>query len=180
MSKSVIEGIGSIYGGVYDEVRIEGIGKLKGDLKTASLNIEGVFKSKARIEADTINCEGVARLLADVKAKTLNIEGVVKIRYGKLEADNIICDGVLISSKEISADKLFVDGLCSINKFFGEEIVIKHNSNSMNKTNLPVSIKPFDKLYLGRTLSSSHSLVDKIECSRLEASSLQAKIVKAH
>lgn len=55
-----IEGFGSISGGDYDRVEIEGIGKIRGDIKAGSIFIEGVSKCLGTIETEEFTCSGIA------------------------------------------------------------------------------------------------------------------------
>lgn len=180
MRRSVIEGIGTVYGDTYDELRVEGIGKLKGDANAKIVSIEGLFKGKGRITTDKLICEGIARIFKDIKAREVRIEGVMKLRGCKLEADSLYCDGIIVCNREISADNINIDGICSVAKMYGDNIKIHYNFDNCTWQKLPVKEKSLFKLYFGRDLSLDFSTVDYIECTRLEAEGLHAKSIKAH
>ncbi|WP_066716099.1 hypothetical protein [Clostridium sp. Marseille-P299] len=136
MHSQTIEGVGSISGGEYDRIGIEGVGNSKGDIIVKELDIEGVFKSSGKIKADSIQCEGVAELSDDVRANKLIIEGVMKLsKNAKLEAEEIICDGCMYTKSEISTDRLYVDGCIKAQEIFGEEIIINSKSSVTSKIN---------------------------------------------
>ena len=71
MHSQTIEGVGSISGGEYERISIEGVGNSKGDITVKQLDIEGVFKSNGKIKAETIECEGVAEFSDTIRAKVL-------------------------------------------------------------------------------------------------------------
>jgi cytoskeletal protein CcmA (bactofilin family) len=179
MRNTTIDGVGSLYGGSYDEVSINGVGKLKDDIKANIINVNGVFKSKGRIEAGSFISDGVSRVHNDIKVKELKVDGVLKARCRKVEADSICCDGIMICSGEVSADNIDIDGQCSISELYGDKVNIKFDLKTGSNAGISKYFKPFVNSYFGRPVSSSHSLVDTIECTDLEASHLKAKSIKA-
>jgi cytoskeletal protein CcmA (bactofilin family) len=81
--RATIDGVGSLYGGSYDEVSINGVGKLKDDIKANIINVNGVFKSKGWIEAGSFISDGVSRVHNDIKVKELKVDGVLKLAVEK-------------------------------------------------------------------------------------------------
>ena len=133
MNSQTIEGVGSISGGEYERISIEGVGNSKGDITVKYLDIEGVFKSNGKIKAETIQCEGVAEFSDKIRANKMIIEGVMKFsKSANVEAEEIICDGCLVTKSEISTDRLLVDGCIKANEIYGEEIII-HTKPFMNR-----------------------------------------------
>ncbi|OOM77267.1 hypothetical protein CLPUN_23840 [Clostridium puniceum] len=179
MQDAKIDGMGTIYGGEYKDVSIGGMGKLKGNIEAEKVIINGMFKSNGEIIANEFVCDGLGRILKNVKVKKAKISGVLKIRRAKLEADNITCDGVITCTHEVSADEIYIDGVCSISKMYGDKITIRNKNDGLTNSKIPTKFLMLTNIYLGRKLSLSHSLVDVIECTDLEASGLKAKIVKA-
>lgn len=116
MNSQTIEGVGSISGGEYERISIEGVGNSKGDITVKYLDIEGVFKSNGKIKAETIQCEGVAEFSDKIRANKMIIEGVMKFsKNANVEAEEIICDGCI-----------------KANEIYGEEIII-HTKPFMNR-----------------------------------------------
>lgn len=179
MQDAKIDGMGTIHAGEYKDVSIGGMGKLKGDIIAEKVIVNGMFKSNGEIIADEFVCDGLGRVFKNIKVKKAKINGVLKIRRGKLEADNITCDGVITSTREVSADEIYIDGVCSISKMYGDKITIRNKNGGLRNSKIPTKFLMLTNMYLGRKLSLSHSLVDVIECTDLEASGLKAKIVKA-
>ncbi len=176
MRREKIEGVGSIYGGEYESILVEGMGKLKGDAKVQTINIDGTFKSKGRIIAEKINIDGFARIYRDIKVKHLTLEGTLKLRRANVNAELVHSDGFLTSTKEISADEILIKGTCSVKKLTGDQIQINHQAPSgKNVIHGNWLIAP----YFGRKVSTNRCLVDVIECTHLKANGLNAKIVRA-
>lgn len=182
MKDERIEGIGSIHGGEYDTIYIEGIGKLKGDVVARRIVVDGLFKSKGRIDVDEMKVEGVARAFRDIRAKTVDISGMLKVRRASLNADKVICEGIIVANQEVSADEIYVDGICSVSRMYGDNVVLKNNRDRINGSRkaLPVRIKPLIKLYFGRDVSPDYSTVDVLECTNLEADGIRARVIRAN
>lgn len=127
--------------------------------------------------------DGIARVFRDIKAKNVVIDGILKLRRASLYACKITCDGIIIGNREVSADEIIVDGICSVSKMYGDKIILKNNQDKgigMQNLKVPVQLKPFLKLYLGRDISTTHSIVDVLECTNLEAEDIKAKVIRAN
>jgi len=183
MRSEKIDGIGSIHGGEYDVISVDGIGKLKGDASAKRIIIDGIFKGKGKLAAEEIEIDGVARVFRNIKSKSVKIDGILKLRRASLYADKIICDGVIVGNREINADEIHIDGICSVSKMYGDKIVLKNNKNKGGRlinANIPIKIEQFFKLYFGRNVSMEYSIVDVIECTDLEAEDIVAKVIQAN
>jgi hypothetical protein len=120
-----LEGIGSISGGEYDSVRVEGVGNCSGKIKANNINIEGVFNCSGEIEAGYLYCEGVSDFKSSIRVKKMNIEGVLNQKeLSKIEAEEIVCEGVIKTFGEISADRLDAEGCISAREIVGDYIKI--------------------------------------------------------
>ena len=181
MSKNAnIDGIGSITSGEYDSVSIGGIGKIKGKVSCNKLVTDGMLKGKGKISAVNFECNGISRMFRDIKCKAVTINGILKLRRANLESDLINCDGIIVCNREISSDEIHIDGICSVAKMYGDKIIIRNRANGIAESKIPYKILPFIRAYLGRKVSLSHSIVDILECTELNAENLIAKSVKAH
>ena len=92
MSEYTCEGLGTIPGGIYDTLRIE-----------------GVFSAGSPIKANTLICEGVINFSAEVTTDTATIEGVVNIN-GPLHATSLDTEGVLNVDCIVVSDSVYSDG----------------------------------------------------------------------
>lgn len=180
MNSEKIEGVGSVYGGKYESINIEGIGKLKGDTDVKKITVEGLLKGKGKITTDEISIEGIARVFRNIKAERVAIDGILKLRRASLYADKITCDGIITCNREVSADNIYIDGVCSVHKMYGDKIFIRNKENGIAESRIPARLVPFLKLYFGREVSLNFSLIDIIECTDLEAAGIKSKTIRAN
>ena len=180
MKNEEVDGIGSVFGGEYDTISFNGIGKLKGETVAKKVIVDGIFKGKGKLLTDELKIDGIARVFREIKAKKVVIDGLLKLRRASLNADAINCDGIMIGNREVCADQIFLDGLCSVTKMYGDQIVLKHNVKNLSNLKLSTQLSPFFKLYFGRKMSMTHSLVDVVECTNLEAEGIKSKIIRAN
>ena len=96
-------------------------------------------------------------------------------------------NGLLVCNREVTADEITIDGICSAARMYGDVICFPHREGESSAAvrasgQLPGPVqwlaRRFPRLYFGRKVSLSHSLVDQLECTQLEASNLQAKVVR--
>lgn len=126
MQNITIDGIGTIQGGEYGNIEIDGIGKCTGDLTAESLSIDGKFKGSGSIRAGLLECNGLATFRGNIHADKIRIDGLVSVTGGtKVEASEIACDGLLTIEGEVSADLIEADGSISANEIVGDRIVIR-------------------------------------------------------
>lgn len=176
--KGNIDGIGSIGSGEYDQIKIDGIGKIKGDVSAASVNADGMLKIKGRVLTDELNIDGIARCFRDIKTKKADIDGILKMRRSSLDAGELRCDGAIICTREINADSVTVHGMCSVKRIYGDRIELLHESKSSEKESQKTILR-LGRLYFGRKISVDHNIVDEIECTSLTAENLKAKIIRS-
>lgn len=120
-----IEGVGTFSGGVYGDLKIDGVCTINGDLEADSLNVDGVCTCNGNITAKKFDCDGVITIAGNLRSGTIDIDGVVKLGGSKVEADRIDCDGVLSINGEISADIIIADGKLNAEEILGDHITIK-------------------------------------------------------
>lgn len=157
-----MEGVGSISGGEYDSVKVEGVCNCSSSIKAKEMSIEGVFNCAGELEVGYIYCEGVANT-SNIRAKRITVEGVLKVKgEGKLEAEEIRCDGVIKTSGEISADILNAEGCISAKEIVGDSIKIDSHNHGRH-------FLPFTK--------KTGSRVSLIEATTIELSNVEADTV---
>lgn len=160
-----IEGMGSCYGGEYNNVKLEGMSTIKDNLKCNSFTSEGMCKCEGEIETLDMKTEGTFKGFGNIKAKNFSTEGYFKAKNSSINADVINIEG-FIDCGELSADLINVDGVCHANKIFGETINL----------NPSINIKTGFNFFLK---SSNISKAEIIECTELKADALTADIIRA-
>jgi len=160
-----IEGVGTIKGGVYGELRVDGVCTIEGDLTAESLKINGVCSCSGDVTAKLFNCDGVLTVSGNLRAGVADIDGVCTVNGSKVEADQIDCDGVLSVEGEISADIIEADGKINAYEIVGDRIRVK--SYWKNHGPLRALFKIGEKF----------STIDLIEGTNIELRGVRAKSV---
>lgn len=161
-----IEGMGSCYGGTYNKVSIEGMTKIKDNIKCNKFSSEGMCKCEGSIEAEEMNIEGTFKSKNNIKTKSFNGEGIIQIKGASINANTITLEGI-IKCEELSADIIDIEGICHVDKLFGDKIIINPTSTNV-KTGFNLFFKPSDV-----------SKANIIECTELTADLLTADIIRA-
>lgn len=177
MNNERISGIGSIHEGEYENINVDGMGKLKGSVKAGKIVVSGAFKSKGKITTDELRIDGLASIFRDVRAKNIVNKGTMKVRRASLQADFVHNEGLLSSTREISADEIKINGYCTIKKMVGDRITIASDFNMVDS--FVKKLHWLVYLYFGRHINAGYSIVDQLECTNLIASDLKAKLVRA-
>ena len=103
------DGIGSVNGGTYDRIHVEGIFTAKGPIKANQVSGEGVMK------------------FTTLSADTLTLEGVTKVD-GLLEAGSCNCEGVLKAGAIMVSGELYSDGVVNTAMLKADRATLLHNS----------------------------------------------------
>ena len=139
------EGIGSVNGGIYDK-----------------LHVEGVFTAKGPIKANQLSGEGVMKFSA-LSAETLTLEGVTKVN-GLLEAGDCNSEGVLKAGAIIVSGNLYSDGVVNTSMLQADNATLVHNKKKE-------SIRPFTRIrafFAGRDIQEENDAkIRDIEANKL-------------
>ncbi len=103
------EGIGSVNGGTYDK-----------------LYVEGIFTAKGPVKANQVSGEGIMKFSA-LSAETLTLEGVTKVN-GLLEAGSCHSEGVLKAGAIIISGNLYAEGVVNTNSLQADSATLLHNN----------------------------------------------------
>ncbi|MCQ6562611.1 polymer-forming cytoskeletal protein [Paenibacillus mendelii] len=105
----VISGMGSASGGDYGKVRIEGTGKVDGDLSCESIQVSGMAAMGGNMTAGRFELQGKLTGVGSLKANTVDIEGHVNLR-GRLQGDDISLTGILKLQGDCEAERFAAHG----------------------------------------------------------------------
>ena len=128
------EGIGSVNGGAYDKLHIEGVFTAKGPIRAKHLSGEGVMKFSA------------------LTAESLTLEGVTKVT-GLLDAGSCSSEGVLSAGAIIVSGDLYSDGVVNTTMLKADNATLLHNRRKE-------STRPFARvrsLFSGRTVEDEQN-----------------------
>lgn len=170
MQSMKIEAMGSINGGKYEDIAIDGLGKINGDIEVNRLSINGVCKCTGLLNSTEFICDGVFEGNRNIKSKNIRVDGVMKLSAGNLEGDSFYCDGVLHTKGNVSFDMAEINGYISAKEITGDRIKINYHIDK----NADISRNIFQFLK-GKVNSNNYCTIDLIE-----ASTVVVKGVKAH
>jgi cytoskeletal protein CcmA (bactofilin family) len=167
-----VDGVTGISGGIYDDLKINGICTASGPLTAKRFEVDGVFTCKGDLTVDSFDCDGVVNIEGNLRAASCDIDGVVNIGGNKVEASEIVCDGVLSIKGQISADTVRADGFVNATEIVGDSITIGSNRRSFF----------FRMLVKLREVTGmpEFSVVDLIEATTVRLRGVKAKEVNGH
>ncbi len=169
-----IDGIGSIQGGEFDELRVNGVGNNHGDIKAEKMYIEGVFKSTGNIETNYLDVEGVGEINGNIRASKITIEGVINFEDSKkIETEQLYCEGCINSVGDLYADMIQATGCIKANGIYGDNIKIDSFHFQMSGLK-----KMLSKLNI--VTSYNGSKVNTIEATTINLSGVKATRVNGH
>jgi cytoskeletal protein CcmA (bactofilin family) len=128
-----LSGIGSASGGTYDTVRVNGIGKIHGDIDCVRCKVEGMASIFGNIRAEAVQIRGKATIKGNVAAGDVKLEGKVAIA-GNCEAESFNAAGDFAVDGLVSADQVSIRlyGSAKVREIGGETIrVLKGPSFSL-------------------------------------------------
>ena len=139
------EGIGSVLGGNYDTLHMEGVFTAKGPIAAKNITGEGVLNFSA-LRADSLTCEGVTNIKGLLEAREANVEGV-------LNAEDIAVAGSFYADGVVNTDTLRA----------GTATLLYHN-----KTNAPHFIAKVYAFFTGKDISvEKEAKIKELEANTL-------------
>lgn len=152
------EGIGSLNGGTYDKLHVEGIFTAKGPLKANMVTGEGIMNFSA-LCAESLTLEGVANIKGALEAGNANVEGV-------LNADRITISG-----------NLYADGVVHTDYLKAGTATLLHNS----KKETPRSFAKIRAFFSGKDVQDEKTAkIREIEADTLVIEDYSVKKIAGH
>ncbi|MCL6444191.1 MAG: bactofilin [Alicyclobacillus sp.] len=108
-----LAGIGSASGGTYQNVDVQGIAKIHGDVECVNCHMEGVSEIAGHVKAIKVNMNGKAKVLGDVVAEHIEVEGATRITGTCRAAGSLMIRGSSTIGG-VSAHKLTLDGVMRV------------------------------------------------------------------
>ncbi|SFG27906.1 polymer-forming cytoskeletal protein [Sporolactobacillus nakayamae] len=199
-----ISGSGTAPGGCYEDVRINGSGKIHGDLICSSIDINGsgriggdakaarvMISGSGVIEkqliAESITINGTCRAEGNVSGEHIQINGRAKV-LGSVHGENVRAAGILsvggdLEGEEIvSEGPLTVGGLCSAERI---DITLSGHTSRIKEIGcgtLTVHRRFAPALFgqLFNAFSSKKLVVDSIEGDEIYLEDTEAKVVRGN
>lgn len=126
-SDTTVNGGGSIGGGAYENVVINGAGTMSGDIECETMKINGAGTADGNVKATSIVVNGSGSFTRDVQAGELIVNGDTSITQGagigRLKIKGRASVGGSLAAHEVDIrGTLKVDGDCSADTFVGEGV----------------------------------------------------------
>jgi len=108
-----IDGSGSAPGGEYNSVKINGAGRITGDVVCREFRINGSGNIDGNIELDDGKINGTGTVDGNIKARQLKITGSGQVR-GTISGDNMIVTGSVTMGENLDVQKVKIEGSAKI------------------------------------------------------------------
>lgn len=105
----IINGHGSVTGGKYNSVSINGRGRIDGDLECISLEINGQCTLNGNVKADSVKVNGNNSIEGNLEAEKIKINGTTDIK-GNLSANKAETYGSISIDGDCNAEFLKIKG----------------------------------------------------------------------
>jgi cytoskeletal protein CcmA (bactofilin family) len=134
-----INGSGTASGGAYNLVRINGAGRITGDLECCDLVINGSGDVNGNAQCETVKVNGSGRIGGDVKSKEVKVSGTANFGSGiacetfkilgsadvkaDVEADTLDINGSMKAGGNCSAEEFSSSGMFEIGGLLNSESI---------------------------------------------------------
>jgi cytoskeletal protein CcmA (bactofilin family) len=108
-----IVGTGSAPGGEYNSVKINGTGRIIGDISCVEFRINGSGNVDGNLTADDCKINGSGTVDGNIKAKQFKVSGSGQIR-GTVSGDNMVISGSLTIGESLNMQKVKIEGSAKV------------------------------------------------------------------
>lgn len=129
-----ISGSGSVHGGVYDEVKISGSGRISGDVECTSLKVSGSAKIEGKVKTGECRISGSANIEGELIADDIHISGSTNADGDLIASNDIKISGGAKVGGALKAGNIRLSGGVSVQK--GIECEILDMSGAFKVTGL--------------------------------------------
>lgn len=118
MSDLVMNGKSKVLGGEYEEVRIDGISTVDGDLTCDLMEVDGIcdLNGNVRVKGKA-DIDGIITISGNLDTEHLDMDGTCKI-YGNLNSEEMKVDGILAVTGNVTAENVRLTGGLSLDGTF--------------------------------------------------------------
>lgn len=174
-----ISGSGTLTGGEYSTVTVNGMGKCTASMRAQEVVVNGTFKVDGAAECRvlTVNgtlkcvgplsaeesiCNGAATVDSDMISNVLSVSGMLHVEGSRLNGGALTCTGILTADGQILCDSLHATGIIKAGVLEGQSIRIRSHR--------PAALRRF-------LLSKGLSKVEVIRGKELDLSGVTAEQV---
>lgn len=121
--KLLISGIGSSNGGSFRTVKIDGMGRLEGDVTCSDFTLNGRAEVNGSIITETAEMQGTLTIQGNLRAKRTRIHGKVKID-GNYVGESLEINGASTIMGNCEAEKFNANGKLQVGTLNADTIVV--------------------------------------------------------
>ncbi len=121
-----VSGIGTASGGIYNTVRVEGVGRIHGDVDCVRCDLSGVSSITGNLKTERLHISGKAAVRGNITAEDINLEGFAKIE-GNCEAETFRAKGAFTLDGLLNAGQIGIclHGSASVSEIGGDTIRVE-------------------------------------------------------
>lgn len=160
MKNRQIQGSGRITKGEYDNITIEGTGKLVDDVTVNTINVSGIIIAKGKLRAKVIKSIGMIRLFKEASIDIIQIDKGVLTSKSDINSSLLECRGAIRIKGGINSDIVKIEGKGKVDYIVGENIIIRNNLQIENKVR-------HDKFKVNRIEGTSIE-IHNVNCRNIE------------
>ncbi|KRE75845.1 polymer-forming cytoskeletal protein [Paenibacillus sp. Soil750] len=127
--KLMISGIGSSNGGSFRTVKIDGMGRLEGDVICSDFTLNGRAEVNGSITSETAELHGTLTIQGSLKARRTRIHGKVKIE-GNYAGESLEINGSSIITGNCEAEKFNANGKLQVGTLNADTVLVTLHGHS--------------------------------------------------
>lgn len=122
----VISGIGSAAGGTYQNLNVQGVAKVHGDVDCVLCLVEGVVEVNGNVKVQTMHIRGKAKIRGHVLGEDVKVDGELTIA-GNCEAEKFDVAGGFVIDGLLNAGQISIrlHGRAKVREIGGEQIRVE-------------------------------------------------------
>lgn len=126
-----LSGIGSASGGTYQNLNVQGVGKVHGDVDCVLCQVEGVVEVDGNVKVQTMHIRGKAKIKGHVVGEDVKIDGKITIA-GNCEAEMFYAAGAFVIDGLLNAGQITIRlyGPAQVKEIGGGQIRVERGPRS--------------------------------------------------
>jgi cytoskeletal protein CcmA (bactofilin family) len=125
----LISGMGSSNGGSFQAVKIDGIGRIVGDVDCKDFNVTGRSEVQGNIDADKVEMKGSLSIQGNVKASMSRFDGGGKIE-GNYVGETLVINGAMTISGSCETEKFSANGRLQVGTLSADDVSVTLHGHS--------------------------------------------------
>ena len=171
-----LSGVAHTGGGIYENVKIEGVANINGDIECSNMDVQGVSSFSGNVACTKLHIEGSCKVSGGIKADSCKLAGLLNAG-GDLEAESFTGSGSFQIAGALNAEDIdvsFVYG-SSANEVCGQDIRIRKESHN-GATEFIMDLIPWR--HKGKSFRCNLIEGDRIDIEFVKAGTVRGKHVK--